>query len=191
MKTNDGMNLAQSAAQRVAVRDATEADMADVQRIYAHYVLHALATFEEEPPPIAEMVARRAAVVAMGLPYLVAEVDGRIAGYSYAATYRARPAYRYTVEDSVYVADGMGGRGIGTALLVALIARCETGPWRQMVAVIGDSRNAGSVAVHLGQGFALTGTFKSVGFKLGQWVDTVMMQRPLNRGDEAGPDAMT
>ncbi len=161
--------------------------MADIQSIYAHHVLHGLATFEEVPPSVAEMAERRATVLAAGLPYLAAEVDGRVVGYSYATAFRPRPAYRYTVEDSVYVRDGMAGRGIGVALLGELVRRCETGPWRQMVAVIGDSANAASISLHRRLGFRPAGTLAAVGFKLGRWVDTVQMQRPLGPGSNAPP----
>ncbi|MFC4275520.1 GNAT family N-acetyltransferase [Achromobacter aloeverae] len=171
----------------VIVRDANEADMAAVQAIYRHYVLNGLATFEEVPPSTEEMVSRREAVVHAGLPYLVAESGGRIVGYSYATAYRPRPAYRHTVENSVYVAEGLRGSGIGTALLSGLIARCEAGPWRQMLAVVGNSGNAGSIALHQKLGFEHIGTLRSVGFKLGQWVDTVLMQRSLGAGDKVSP----
>jgi phosphinothricin acetyltransferase len=170
------------------VRDARDADMAAIQAIYAHHVLHGLATFEEVPPSADELAARRAAVVALGLPYLVAEQSGQVVGYSYATGYRPRRAYRYTIEDSVYVADGLGGRGLGTALLGALITRCEAGPWRQMIAIIGDSGNAGSIALHRRLGFQLVGTLTGVGFKLGHWGDTVLMQRALGPGAAARPD---
>lgn len=169
------------------VRDAGEADMAMVQGIYAHHVLRGLATFEEEPPSTEELVGRRAAVLALGLPYLVAEIDGEVVGYSYATHYRARPAYRFSIEDSVYVADGLGGRGIGVALLGELIRRCESGPWRQMIAIIGDSGNAGSIALHRRLGFQMVGTLIGAGFKLGRWVDTVLMQRALGPGAGAPP----
>jgi phosphinothricin acetyltransferase len=172
----------------VAVRDATEGDMAAIQAIYAREVLHGLASFEEAPPSTAEMLTRRANALALGLPYLAAELDGQVVGYSYATAYRPRPAYRYTVEDSVYVAEAMQGRGIGRALLSALIVRCEAGAWRQMVAVIGNSGNAGSIALHRQLGFRLVGTFEAVGFKLGGWVDTVLMQRALGRGGETLPE---
>jgi phosphinothricin acetyltransferase len=161
--------------------------MAAVQGIYAHHVLRGLATFEEEPPSTEELVGRRAAVRALGLPYLVAEIDGKIVGYSYATHYRARPAYRFSIEDSVYVADGLGGRGIGLALLGELIKRCEAGPWRQMIAIIGDSGNAGSIALHRRLGFQMVGTLTGAGFKLGRWVDTVLMQRALGPGAGAPP----
>ncbi|MGO4722755.1 MULTISPECIES: GNAT family N-acetyltransferase [unclassified Inquilinus] len=175
----------------VTIRDAAMADMAAVQAIYAHHVLHGFASFEETPPDAAELVARWVATLGQGLPYLAAEIDGRVVGYAYAGAHRPRPAYRHTVEDSVYVADGLAGRGIGRALLAGLIARCEAGPWRQMVAVIGDSRNTASIALHERMGFHRAGSFRSIGFKLGRWVDTVMMQRTLGAGDTVapGPDA--
>ena len=161
------------------VRAASEADMAAVRDIYAHYVLRSLATFEEIPPTLEDMLARRRASVDLGLPYLVAEARDEILGFAYAAAYRARPAYRFTIEDSVYVADGLGGRGIGSALLGELIARCEKGPWRQMIAVVGDSANSGSIALHKRFGFEFAGTLRSVGFKHGRWVDTPILQRVL------------
>jgi phosphinothricin acetyltransferase len=169
------------------VRDAGEADVPAIQAIYAPHVLHGLATFEEVPPSVAEMAKRRAAVLEAGLPYLAAQLDGRVVGYAYATAYRPRPAYRHTIEDSIYVAHGLGGRGIGVALLQALIERCERGPWRQMLAVIGDSGNARSIALHRRCGFAPIGTLHSVGFKLGRWVDTVLMQRALGDGDRSAP----
>ncbi len=153
--------------------------MAAVRDIYAHYVLHSLATFEETPPTLDEMLMRRRASVDLGLPYLVAETGGEILGFAYAASYRPRPAYRFTVEDSVYVADGFGRQGMGSALLGELIARCEGGPWRQMLAVVGDSANLGSIALHRRFGFELAGTLRSVGFKFGRWVDTPILQRAL------------
>lgn len=171
----------------VFVRDAHEVDMAAVQAIYAHHVLHGLGTFEEVPPPLDDMKARHAAIVGAGTPWLVAEVDGHIAGYAYAGPFRAREAYRYTVEDSVYVGDGFARRGVGRALLAGLIRRCEAGPWRQMLAVIGDSGNDGSVGLHRAFGFSHIGTMKAVGFKHGRWVDVVIMQRALGVGDATLP----
>ena len=171
----------------VLVRDAAKTDMQAIQAIYAHHVLHGLATFEEVPPSVLEMTERRAAVLNAGLPYLAAELDGRVVGYAYATAYRPRPAYRHTIEDSIYVAHGLAGRGIGSALLRTLIARCEHGPWRQMLAVIGNSGNVGSIALHRSLGFAPIGTLHSVGFKLGRWVDTVLMQRALGDGDHSVP----
>lgn len=169
------------------VRDAEDADLPAIQAIYAHHVLHGLATFEEVPPSVTELAGRRAAIIDAGLPYLVAEREGRVVGYAYAASYHPRPAYRYTIEDSIYVADGLGGGGIGSGLLASLLARCEAGPWRQMLAVIGNSGNAGSIALHRKLGFAPVGTFTAVGFKLGQWVDTVLMQRVLGDGAASRP----
>jgi L-amino acid N-acyltransferase YncA len=163
----------------ILIRDAAPGDFDAITRIYSHYVLNALATFEETPPSIDEMRARHAAIAGADLPYVVAELDGVVAGYAYASAYRARSAYRHTIEDSVYVADGFGARGIGLALLTALIERCERGPWRQMVAVIGNSGNAGSIALHARLGFEHVGVLRKVGFKHGRWVDTVLMQRAL------------
>lgn len=172
----------------LSVRDATEADMAQVQEIYTDHVSHGLATFEEIPPSVEEMVSRRAAVRAVGLPYLVAERNGQVLGYAYATSYRPRPAYRHTIEDSVYVRSGHAGEGVGRALLTALIERCEAGPWRQMLAVIGDSDNVASIGLHRSLGFEHAGLQRSVGFKLGRWVDTIQMQRALGKGDTAAPD---
>jgi phosphinothricin acetyltransferase len=169
----------------MVIRNAFEADVPAIQSIYAHYVLNSLATFEEAPPAVEEITRRRAAVLEAGLPWLVAEVEGTVAGYAYAMLYRPRSAYRFTIEDSVYVAAGAGGRGIGGALLREMIERCESGPWRQMIAVIGDSGNAASIALHERFGFRMVGTFVSVGFKFSRWVDTVLMQRPLG-GDSEG-----
>ncbi|MDQ0513108.1 GNAT family N-acetyltransferase [Ancylobacter amanitiformis] len=171
-----------AAAPRLHLRDACAADMAAVAAIYAHHVLTGLASFEEVPPAADEMEARRAAVLAAGLPYLVAAIDGEVVGYAYATAYRPRPAYRFTLEDSVYVAPGRGGQGIGSGLLGGLIARCEAGPWRQMIAVIGNSGNAGSIALHRRHGFTEAGLLRDVGFKFGRWVDSVLMQRPLGAG---------
>jgi L-amino acid N-acyltransferase YncA len=161
------------------VRDSCDEDVASVQAIYAFHVLHGLASFEEEPPSVEELVRRRRDVLARGLPYLVAERDGEIVGYSYAAPYRTRSAYRFTVEDSVYVDHRQSRTGVGHALLSGLIARCRTGGWHQMIAVIGDSENAASIALHERLGFRLTGTFRGVGYKFGRWVDSVLMQLAL------------
>jgi phosphinothricin acetyltransferase len=171
----------------IALRDSAEADMPAVCRIYAHHVLTGSASFEEVPPTVDEMLARRAAVLERGLPYLVAEHGGTIVGYCYATAYRPRPAYRHTVEDSVYVAEGRAGRGIGGRLLAALIDRCEAGPWRQMVAVIGDSGNTASIALHERLGFRHAGKLSAVGFKHGRWIDSVLMQRPLGAGSGTLP----
>jgi len=169
------------------IRDAPDADLVAIARIYAHHVKHGLASFEEVPPAVEDLRSRRAAVLQAGLPYLAAELRGEVVGYAYAGAYRSRPGYRYTIEDSVYLEQGLGGLGLGTALLTTLIERCEAGPWRQMLAVIGDSANIGSIALHHRLGFRHVGTFASVGFKLGRWVDTVLMQRPLGPGDHSLP----
>lgn len=169
------------------VRASCDDDLAAIAGIYAYHVKCGLASFEEVAPTTAELRARRAAVLEAGLPYLVAQLGGEVAGYAYASGYRSRSGYRYTIEDSVYVAEGLRGRGVGNALLGALLERCESGPWRQMLAVIGDSGNAASVALHRRHGFGLVGTFRAVGFKLGRWVDTVLMQRALGCGDRSLP----
>jgi phosphinothricin acetyltransferase len=164
------------------LRDARDDDMGAVQAIYAHHVLHGTASFEEEPPPLAEMLRRRGDVLARGLPYLVAETDGRIGGYSYATPYRARSAYRFSIENSVYVDHARHRSGIGRALLTELIARCERGDWRQMIAIIGDSGQAASIGLHASLGFRHIGTLQAVGLKFGRWLDTVLMQRALGPG---------
>lgn len=161
------------------IRDSRDADMVRVQTIYAFHVLHGLASFEEEPPSVEELNRRRADILDRGLPYLVAEKDRKVVGYSYAAPYRSRAAYRFTVENSVYVDHRLGGGGIGRALLSALISRCREAGCHQMVAVIGDSANTASIALHERQGFLRVGTLHAVGFKFGRWVDTVLMQRAL------------
>jgi L-amino acid N-acyltransferase YncA len=173
-----------------AVRPAETDDLPALHAIYAHHVRTGTATFELEPPPLAEFAARHAEVVARGFPWLVAVVGGHPVGFAYAAPYRARPAYRYTVEDSVYLDPEYTGRGLGQALLAALIVRCEARGLRQMVAVIGDSANTASVRLHAAQGFALTGTFRAVGWKFGRWLDTVLMQRALGPGAGAAPEAL-
>lgn len=171
----------------IRVRDAREADIGQIQSIYAHYVLNAIVTFEEAPPPREEMHGRWVAIVRAGLPYLVAEMEQQVVGYAYATAWRGRPAYRYTVEDSVYVAEGLHSRGIGGTLLAALIERCEAGDWRQMIAVIASRGEAASIALHSRLGFHPVGTLKAVGFKHGQWVDTFLMQRALGQGDRTTP----
>jgi L-amino acid N-acyltransferase YncA len=172
-----------------AVRPSRDADLPVIAAIYAHHVRQGLASFELEPPSLGEMARRRAEVVARGLPYLVAEAEGRVVGYAYAGPYRTRPAYRYTVEDSVYVEPDQVGRGIGRLLLPAVIGACEGAGYRQMVAVIGDSGNAASIRLHEAFGFRRVGLLPSVGFKLGRWVDSVLMQRPLGEGDATPPAA--
>ena len=165
------------------IRDATDDDLAAITAIYEHHVRHGLGSFEEEPPPLAEIARRRADVLARGLPYIVAAgAGGALLGYAYGAPYRARSAYRFSVEDSIYVAADHAGRGVGRALLAALIARCTEVGYRQMVAVIGDSGNAGSIALHERLGFRRVGLLPAIGFKHGRWVDSVLMQRELGEG---------
>jgi len=161
------------------VRDAMEADLPAIHRIYGYHVLHGAASFEEEPPSVEELARRRRDVVARGLPYLVAEREGRVIGYCYAGPYRPRAAYRYTVENSVYIDKDWHGRGIGAALLAELLTRCAANGCRRVIAVIGDN-SAASVALHRRMGFRMIGVIEGVGFKFGRWVDTTLMQCDLD-----------
>ncbi|WP_166355984.1 GNAT family N-acetyltransferase [Phytoactinopolyspora limicola] len=179
-----------SPSQAPLIRTATDADLPAVQAIYAYYVLHTASTFEEVPPTVNELRTRWSALSAAGLPYLVAELDGDVAGYCYAAPYRSRPAYRYTIEDSVYVAPHAHRRGVGRTLLDTLIERCAAGPWRQMIAVIGDGTNTGSITLHQRLGFHHAGTLTAAGYKFGRWIDSVLMQRALGPGASTRPDAL-
>lgn len=168
--------------------------MAAIMAIYAQDVTGGTGTFELDPPDVGEMIRRHATVTALGLPWLVAEVDdpqgGKVvAAYAYAGPFRLRPAYRYTVEDSIYVDDAHRGKGLGKALLVELISRCEALGLRQMLGVIGDSANAGSVALHAACGFQMIGAMQSVGWKFDAWRDVVFMQRALGPGGAEAPDA--
>lgn len=172
----------------VQVRPAGPQDLPAIQAIYAHHVLKGLASFEEVPPPLEELRRRHDEVVSRGLPWLVADFGGTVAGYGYCAPYRARSAYRYALEDSVYVREDMVGRGVGSALLAELIRRCEALGYRQVVAVIGDSANVASINLHAAFGFLRVGTLRSVGFKFGRWTDSVLMQRPLGPGDATPPE---
>ena len=169
------------------VRDARDNDMPAVQAIYAHHVIHGTASFELEPPSLEQMRQRRTDVCAHGLPYLVAERDGEVVGYGYATLYRPRPAYRFTVEDSVYVREDTSGLGTGQALLRRVIERCIEDGRRQMVAIIGNSENIASIRLHERLGFRKVGVFESVGFKHGRWLDTVIMQRELGEGAGSTP----
>jgi L-amino acid N-acyltransferase YncA len=162
-----------------AVRDAVPADFGRIAEIYAHHVKTGFGTFEEEPPSRDEMHERFARIAALGLPYLVAEEGGTVMGYAYAGPYRPRSAYRFTVEDSVYVAPDAQRRGLGVALLGGVVERCAAAGMTQIVAVIGDSGNRASIRVHAKCGFTQIGTLRNVGFKAGRWVDTVIMQRGL------------
>ena len=175
-------------ASRHTVRNAETGDLEAVQAIYAYHVRHGLASFEETPPDLAEIERRFRTTLDLGLPYLAAELDGAVRGYAYAGPYRTRPAYRYSLENTVYVEPGFEGRGLGGALLDALIARCEVLGYRRMVAVIGDSANQASIRLHQRLGFRQCGLIPSVGFKFGRWVDSVLMERPLGSGDASLPD---
>ena len=169
------------------VRPSTDADTATITAIYDEAVRHGTASFEIDPPDDAEIARRRADVLAKGLPWLVAESGGRVLGYAYASPFRPRPAYRFCLEDSIYLATDARGRGVGRLLLAELIARCEARGARQMIAVIGDSANAGSIGVHAALGFTPCGVLKSAGWKFGRWLDVVLMQRALGFGDTAAP----
>ncbi|AVM73241.1 GNAT family N-acetyltransferase [Magnetospirillum gryphiswaldense] len=182
------MSMAGQSPLPVLVRPATPADMDQVQAIYAYYVTRSAASFEEEVPSVAEMRRRRDDVVDRNLPYLVAEDDGEVLGYTYAGPWRPRSAYRYTVEDSIYVAPFVQGRGIGKALLGALIDRCTELGYRRMIAVIGDSANQGSIGLHRSLGFRQEGVLRGVGLKFGRWVDVVIMHRVLGDDDRPLPD---
>ncbi|UTP38753.1 GNAT family N-acetyltransferase [Phenylobacterium sp. LH3H17] len=171
------------------VRPSLEADAPALAAIYGHHVLHGFGTFEEVPPTPQDMAGRRAAIVERGMPYLVAEVAGQVLGFAYAGPFRPRAAYRYTVEDSVYIAPDAMGRGVGKAVLSEVLSACQAFGIRQVVAVIGDSGNAGSIALHRALGFEPAGVGKSLGFKHGRWVDIVWMQKALNGGDASAPDA--
>lgn len=163
----------------VLVRDAQPGDFDQIQIIYAQAVLEGTASFEQSPPSADDLLTRLATARQKGLPYLVAVEGGTILGYAYALPYRPRISYQYTIENSVYVAPSSQGQGVGNALMAELIARCEAGPWHQMIAVIGDSANAGSIALHRRHGFEYVGTLKSVGRKFDRWLDSVFMQRAL------------
>jgi L-amino acid N-acyltransferase YncA len=170
------------------VRDSVPEDLAAIERIYAHHVRHGRASFEEIPPSREELARRRENILAQGFPYLVAETGAEVLGYSYAGPYRPRSAYRFSAENSVYVAPGAERRGVGRLLLETLIARCTAAGLRQMIAVIGDSANEGSIGLHAALGFRLVGTIEAIGFKHGRWVDSVVMQRPLGPGSSLPPD---
>ena len=169
------------------IRPASLADIPAITAIYAHAVKHGTASFELEPPTEAEMTRRMQAVLDGKFPYIVAEIDGELAGYAYASLYRTRPAYRFTVEDSVYIAPDMQRRGLGKILLEKLIEECTARGYRQMIAVIGDSDQAASIGVHKACGFEPAGNLKSIGWKFGKWLDTPLMQRTLGDGAKTKP----
>jgi len=173
--------------QKVIIRPAVPGDIGAITRIYADAVLHGTASFEIEPPDEAEMLRRQSALLKNGYPYFAAEIESVVAGYAYAGPYRTRPAYKWSVEDSVYVAPDMHRKGIGALLLRALVAASAQRGYRQMIAVIGDSAQIGSIVLHERAGFRHIGALRSVGFKHGKWLDTVLMQRALGEGDTTGP----
>ena len=171
------------------IRPAIAADLPAITAIYREAVLHGTATFELDPPDLAEMTRRFEEITSAGFPYLVALLDGRVVGYSYASLYRTRPAYRFTVENAIYLAPDSHRRGVGSRLLERLIAACEALGFRQIIAVIGDSANAGSIGVHTKAGFQMIGLHPDVGFKFGRWLDIVMMQRAIGGGGRTIPAA--
>ena len=171
----------------IRVRDATAQDIPALTEIYAHHVLHGFGTFEYVPPGVADFEEKWKDIRNLGLPFLVAERTDGVIGYAYASVFRPRPGYRYTIEDSVYIRDDQRGHGIGSALMAPLLKHCEAIGARQVVAVIGDSLNAGSIGLHRKFGFEDSGIVRSAGFKLGRWVDIYMMQKSLNGGDATHP----
>lgn len=172
----------------VRIRPVQPDDLPIITDIYGGAVREGTASFELIPPDLEEMMARHAALVAEDYPYLVAEHDGHVVGYCYAGKYRPRPAYRFTVEDSIYVSPRMHGRGVGRALLARLVSECEVRGFRQMIAVIGDSNNLGSINLHKALGFKPAGVVRDVGFKFGRWLDQVTMQRSLGEGAKSKPE---
>jgi L-amino acid N-acyltransferase YncA len=171
----------------LTVRPAAAADIPAIAAIYGPAVLTGTASFEVEPPDEAEMLRRFEAITDAGYPYFVAEVGGRIAGYAYASAYRTRPGYRFTVEDSVYIATDAQGKGVGKALLERVIAKSRDDGFRLMIAVIGDTANVASITLHRRLGFRFCGTIHSVGYKFGRWLDSVTMELPLGEGDRSTP----
>ncbi len=171
----------------VIIRPSQQGDIEAFEAIYAHHVLNASATFEITPPDAAEIARRRDDVLRRGLPFLVAECDGVVLGFAYAAPYRARPAYRFTLEDSIYIRHDATGRGAGRLLLEALIEACTHAGFRQIIAVIGDGSNTASIGLHRACGFEHAGVLSAVGFKFGRWVDSVLMQRALGAGAATAP----
>lgn len=170
------------------IRPSTEADLPAITRIYAHHVLHGTGTFETTPPTLEEMAGRRADVLGKGLPWLVAEEAGEVIGYAYGNWFKPRPAYRFSVEDSIYLAPEAAGKGLGRALLAELLATLERSGIRKVMAVIGDSANAGSIGVHTALGFQHVGVVKACGWKFGRWLDIVLMEKPLGLADSCPPE---
>ena len=170
------------------IRPSTDADLAAITRIYGHHVQHGTGTFETTPPTEAEMATRRADVLGKGLPWLVVELDGQVLGFAYGNWFKPRPAYRFSVEDSIYLAPEAAGKGLGRALLAELLAQLERGGTRKVMAVIGDSANAGSIGVHRALGFEHVGVVQSCGWKFGRWLDIVLMQKTLGAGNTTSPE---
>ncbi|MDM7464176.1 N-acetyltransferase family protein [Tepidimonas taiwanensis] len=169
------------------IRPSRDDDLPAIAQLYGHHVLHGTGTFETTPPTVDEMASRRADVLAKGLPWLVAEVDGRVVGFAYGNWFKPRPAYRYSVEDSIYVAPDAAGRGLGRALLAELLLQLEARGIRKVMAVIGDSANAGSIGLHTALGFERVGVVRSCGWKFGRWLDIVLMEKSLGPGDTTPP----
>jgi L-amino acid N-acyltransferase YncA len=170
------------------IRPSTAQDLPAIAAIYAHHVLNGTATFETTAPSEAEMAARRSDVLAKGLPYLVADDQGQVLGFAYCQWFKPRPAYRFSAEDSIYLHPDASGKGVGRRLLAELAARAEAAGIRKLIAVIGDSANAASIAVHRSLGFEPVGVMKSCGWKFGQWLDIVLMEKALGEGDTTPPE---
>ncbi len=170
------------------IRPSTDSDIAAITAIYQHHVLHGTGTFEIDPPSETDMASRRADVLARGLPWLVAEKDGKVLGFAYANWFKPRPAYRFSAEDSIYMAEEARGMGLGKKLLTALAVQAEAAGVRKLLAVIGDSANAGSIGVHRALGFTEVGVMRSVGWKFGAWRDIVLMEKTLGAGDTTSPE---
>ncbi|MCW8176911.1 GNAT family N-acetyltransferase [Verminephrobacter aporrectodeae] len=170
------------------IRPSAASDIPAIAAIYRHHVLHGTGTFEIDPPCEADMAARRADVLARGLPWLVAEKDGQVLGFAYANWFKPRPAYRFSAEDSIYVSDSARGLGLGRRLLTEVATQAEAAGVRKLLAVIGDSANAGSIGVHRALGFTEVGIMRSVGWKFGAWRDIVLMEKPLGEADRTAPE---
>lgn len=173
----------------ILIRDSRDDDLAALTALYAHHVQTGTGTFETEPPSVADMAQRRADVRSKGLPWLVLEVGGTVQGFAYANWFRPRAAFRYAVEDSIYLAPEVTGQGLGRALLAELLVRCEAAGMRKAIAVIGDSANVGSIGLHRALGFAHTGTVTACGWKFGRWLDIVLMEKSLGTGPNTPPAA--
>ena len=171
------------------IRPSRDDDLPAITAVYAHHVLHGTGTFETTPPGEADMAARRADVLSKGLPWLVAEEDGEVLGFAYCNWFKPRPAYRFSAEDSIYLAPQAHGRGLGRELLTALAAQAEARGVRKLIAVIGDSANAGSVGVHRSCGFTPVGVLRACGWTFGRWLDVVLMEKVLGAGDSTSPEA--